>query len=176
MMVPWYFKNMALFTTFFFTRVCTKPRIVLPDKCRWRAGPIAWPPHSSNITPTDFSLWGFENSSIARFLVAGLSNLNGRLWQKLWTLKKSRTFIKFHFICLFHLKFFESRIFFYLKCSFFSPFCRTLDYAARGTRATHPSIPTLVFVEYVVYWSFPLTRTALREVQRRYMRARRRGE
>jgi hypothetical protein len=101
---------MALFTTFF-TRVCTKPHIAFLDKCRWSAGPIAWPPRSSDVTPTDFSLWGFQNSSIARFLAAGLSNRNGRLWQKLWTLKKSLMFITFHLIRLINLKFDEGRDF-----------------------------------------------------------------
>jgi len=44
-----------------------KPHIVFPEKCRWRAWPIAWSPYSSDITSIFFSLTRFVNFRIARF-------------------------------------------------------------------------------------------------------------
>ena len=68
-------------------------------------------------------------------------------------------FIKFQFMYLNNLKLVEGR-FFCLKCLFAAYFA--------PRHSPYRSYANMVY--------FPLTRTALHEVQRRYTRARRRGE
>ena len=48
---------------------------------RWigRDGPIAWPPHSPDITPLDFFLWGYVKDIVFRTKVTGLQDLKTRI-------------------------------------------------------------------------------------------------
>jgi hypothetical protein len=44
-----------------------------------RDGPMSWPQHSPDITPLDFSLWGYVKSIVFRTPVNGLDELKSRI-------------------------------------------------------------------------------------------------
>ena len=56
-----------------------------PERWIGRDGTIPWPPHSPDITPLDFSLWGYVKGIVYRTKVRDVSDLQQRIIEALDT-------------------------------------------------------------------------------------------
>jgi len=50
-----------------------------PNRWIWRDGPTLWPPRSPDITPLDFSLWGYVKDKVFSAPVPDITNLKARI-------------------------------------------------------------------------------------------------
>lgn len=53
--------------------------VTFPDWWIRRDGPIPWPPHSPNIIPTDFFLWGYVKEIVYRTKIWDVNDLKQKL-------------------------------------------------------------------------------------------------
>lgn len=55
--------------------------IVFPNRWIGRAGPIAWPPRSPDLTPLDFFLWGFLKDRVFRTICQSVQEMENRIME-----------------------------------------------------------------------------------------------
>ena len=50
-----------------------------PDRWIGRSGPLPWPPHSSDLTPYDFCLWGMVKERVYSRKILDINDLKDRI-------------------------------------------------------------------------------------------------
>ena len=60
-----------------------------PDRWIGRDGPIPWPPHSLDITPLDFFLWGYVKDIVYRTKVQDMTDLKQKIFNAIATIDEA---------------------------------------------------------------------------------------